>query len=49
MKTVNSYIARYKKAVKNETKSRILNGASLNLSKNDFDKFLAWQVEDQIR
>jgi hypothetical protein len=45
MKTLSYYKARYRKAVKGETKARILNGAMSNLSHYDQQAFIAWQVE----
>jgi hypothetical protein len=44
MKTLQYYKNRYSKAVKGETKAKIMNGAMNNLSRDDFQKFLSWQT-----
>lgn len=47
MKTLNYYKARYRAAKKGETKAKIMNGAMLNLSHEEQQKFISWQVEFQ--
>ena len=44
MKTLSDYKARYRKAVKLETKAKVINRAMLNLSYEDQQKFISWQV-----
>ena len=45
MKTLNYYKARYRAAKKGETKGKIMNGAMMNLSHSEQQKFIEWQVE----
>lgn len=45
MRNVSYYSARYRKAVKAETRTRIMNEAMLNLTTLDKVKFYRWQVE----
>ena len=43
MKTLNDYKNRYRKAKTSATKAKVMNGA-MNLSHEDQQKFIAWQV-----
>jgi len=44
MKNLAYYKKRYRKAKKGETKAKIMNG-SMNLSHEDQQKFISWQVK----
>lgn len=45
MKTLSYYKNRYRKAVKAETKAKIMNAAMLNLCYDDQQKFMEFQVK----
>ena len=42
---LNDYKTRYKRAKRSETKTKVMNAASLNLSDLDFQAFLKWQIK----
>ena len=44
MKTLANYKARYRKAKTCETQSKIMNGAMNNLSHEEKEAFIKWQV-----
>ena len=44
MKTLQYYKNRYRAVKTYNTKAKIMNGAQLNLSHSDFEKFIAWQI-----
>ena len=45
MKTLSYYKARYRNAKKSQTLAKVMNGAMLNLSHEDQQKFISWQVK----
>jgi hypothetical protein len=44
MKNLSYYHNRYRKAKTSAIKAKIMNGATMNLSHEDQQKFIAWQV-----
>lgn len=45
MKTLSYYKNRYRKAKTSATHAKVLNGAMSNLSNEDQQKFLSWQID----